>query len=539
MRAIRSPLPGADTLRQSFSRQKQLLLWCLCSTFLFGLLAHAYGFFHCSLSHDYLNAFLATARENAWKIRLGRFFVPLYRSVFRNAAGLPWLIGILGLFWTSLSAFLVCRLFRVESRPLIILICGMMATNITYIAQIATYLYEFDCNALALLFSVLAVYLWDSTLLPADAEGHRFSSGRGLLAALCILVSLGLYQAYFDVAVTLIIALCLRDLLEKASAAAVLRRGLWGVAVLLLGGVFYLAVGKLIYACTGLSAQSRTDLFATGGQNIFLLYLGLVKSGLYFWFMTTAHSAYNIASLPVCVFGLTGLLLCITAMHFYREKYGFSRFFLALLLLIAMPFGMICVYFGARGCNVHDLMVYAVWFLYIFLLLLSFRLYRLRPGLLTKLTRAAALILVSCLLWQNVVLANTAYSKKELESTAALSTMTRVVSDLEHQPDYVYGETPVAFFGIFDGSGYLFEDTAVRRIEGLSCDTPLWDDGVSDYYSTYKAYFNFVLQYKINLCDEELRQKLAEDPRVTQMPTYPSQGYIQNIDGVLVVRFPN
>lgn len=519
---------------QTLVRHKQTFLWCILSVFIWGLIAHAYGFLHCSLSHDYLNAFIATSKEESAKIQVGRFFVPLYRSFFRNALGLPWLIGILGLTWTSAAVFLVCRLFRVRSKLLIVLISGIMTTNISYISQIATYLHEFDANALALLFSVLSAYLWSSEPLAIGEKPHPWL--RALGAALCTLVSLGIYQAFFAVTVTLIIGLSLRDLLEMESPKRVFLQGLRGIAILLGGGLLYLLLRRVVYACTGLTPLTRTELFGDG-QSILSLFL--VKTGLYFWVTNVAHYAYHNMRLPFYVFGLAAVLLLITARRFFKKQYGPARFVLALLLIIAMPFGMICVYFGAKGNNVHEIMIYAVWFFYIFLLLLAYRLHQLRPGIPEKITRAAALVLVVCLLWQNVVLANTAYSKKELEAASTLSTMTRVVSDLEHQDNYEYNQTPVAFFGIFDGNSYLLEYTGIRQISGLEANTSLWGDEVTAYYNTYEAYFKFVLQYKIHLCDEALRQELANDPRVQKMPAYPDKGYIQDIDGVLVVKFPN
>ncbi len=522
-----------STFRSALARHKQTLLWCLLSVLAWGLVAHAYGFLHCSLSHDYLNAFISTAKEEQAKIQVGRFFVPVYRYFFRNAVGQPWLIGILGLIWTSAAVFLVCELFHVRSKLLTVLIAGMMTTNISYISQIATYLHEFDANALALLFSVLSVYLWRSEPHTVNGKSRPWLNSLG--AAVCTLLSLGIYQAFFSVTVTLIIALSLGDLLEMKSPKRVFFQGLRGISILLIGGLLYLLLRRVIYTCTGLTPLTRTELFGDGKS---ILSLFLIKTGLYFWFTNVAHYAYHNPRLPFYVFGLTAVLLLITAHRFFKKHYGPMRFLLALLLVIAMPFGMICVYFGAKGNNVHEIMIYSLWFFYIFLLLLSSRLLQLQPGIPEKITHGAALILVACLLWQNVILANTAYSKKELEAASTLSTMTRVVSDLEHQENYIYNETPVAFFGIFDGSCYLLESTGIRQIGGLEANTSLWGDEVTAVYNTYDAYFKFVLQYQIHLCDEALRQKLANDPRVQEMPSYPRKGYIQDIEGVLVVKFP-
>ena len=148
-------------LKERALAQKQPFVFCCCAVFLWGLLAHAYGFLHNILSHDVLNAFIATQTEENWKIELGRFFVPVYRTIFRGAVSLPWLLGLMGLLWTSVSVFLTVKILNVRSKLLTVLIAGVMTTNITNIAQIATYIYEFDINCFALMLSVMAAFIWD------------------------------------------------------------------------------------------------------------------------------------------------------------------------------------------------------------------------------------------------------------------------------------------------------------------------------------------------------------------------------------------
>ncbi|MBR4889050.1 MAG: hypothetical protein IKU17_07885, partial [Clostridia bacterium] len=108
-------------IREKISAQKETIFFCFVSVFAFGLIAHAYGFLHNNLSHDVLNAFVATQTEENWKIELGRFFVPIYRAIFRGPLSLPWLIGILGLLWQAIAVFFFVRIFNIRSKFLILL----------------------------------------------------------------------------------------------------------------------------------------------------------------------------------------------------------------------------------------------------------------------------------------------------------------------------------------------------------------------------------------------------------------------------------
>ena len=140
---------------------KEMLWLCFISVFLWGFLAHGYGFIHNPLCHDSLNAFIATQAEELIKAEVGRFFVPIYRAVFRGPVAMSWLIGIMGLLWTAIALFLVVKVLDIRSKVLTVLTAGIMVTNITNIAQIATYIHEYDCNAFSLMLSILAVYFWD------------------------------------------------------------------------------------------------------------------------------------------------------------------------------------------------------------------------------------------------------------------------------------------------------------------------------------------------------------------------------------------
>ena len=134
-----------DQLTNAFERHKRQLLFALTATFFWGLLAHAYCFFGNSFSHDSLNEFHGAILGNDIKLTSGRIFVPLYRDLFRSDVTLPWLIGVLSLFWAGLSVFLVLRIFRVESRGMGILIAGIFVANVSYSATAATYIHDLDC----------------------------------------------------------------------------------------------------------------------------------------------------------------------------------------------------------------------------------------------------------------------------------------------------------------------------------------------------------------------------------------------------------
>lgn len=507
---------------------KKTLWLCFISVFLWGFLAHGYGFIHNPLCHDSLNAFIATQAEELWKVEIGRFFVPIYRAVFRGPVAMSWLIGIMGLLWTAISLFLVVKVLDFHSKVLTVLTAGIMVTNITNIAQIATYIHEYDCNAFSLMLAIFAVYFW-----------HQ---DKGLLSivagSICLMASIGLYQAFFAVTVALIVWKSIMDLLDGNDVRKVFFHGIRGIATILLGGILYLLAGKLIYHFSGITAQSRTDALNMGGQNPIVLYLKLIKPALVYLFNSIFHIAYSSKMYAISICAVSGFL-ALSVMHLFRKKkFTLDRILLILLLVGLMPFAMSCVFFLSKGSGMHDVTRYASWFFYIFILSLVFRLCDkdMLSDLKTYALRAAACVLVAVILWQNVVLANTAYVKREMEYNAELSTMTRVVAMLEQQEDFNPKESTVAFIGWPPSPPTIYGMENVNGILGLAYNSPIISDGSVHFYNLYKAYFTYVLQYPVNFCSDDVHVKLKADPRVLALPAYPAEGCMQMIDGTFVIK---
>lgn len=228
---------------------------------------------------------------------------------------------------------------------------------------------------------------------------------------------------------------------------------------------------------TGIEPQARVDVFQAGNiVSLLMSYAGLIWPCLLNLGDSIFHTAYSRGLLMILAQLAVGSVAVGVVLVMGRKRFPPWRVLWILVLVLILPFGMNCIYFIAGGVGVYDLMSYAAWFFYVFLLVCALRLGDIPqvPMGLRRLVKWAAYGLVAFVLVQNVTIANTAYVKKELDANATLSTMTRVVDQLEQRDDYVPGETPVAFVGA--------------------------------------------------------------DPVVAEMPSFPEKGYIECVDGVLVVK---
>lgn len=523
-----------DELRKTFAREKSLLLFCLAASLGWGLIAHAFGFLNGNFSHDSLNAFYATAVEETWKVELGRFLVPVYRMITRGAIALPWLIGIIALVYIGLSAYLIIKMFRIKSRAAVAVICGIMSTNITVTAITATYLYELDFDMLALLFAVGAAYLWNTNI----SDPKKIVGGGFLLA-----VSIGLYQSYMAVTLSLMIFLSITALLDGDSCKRVIRKGIKGIAVLAAGGALYYVACKIALSAAGVALVERTNVFAHSGTGLSDFCYDLLKrcKDTYVDFFRRLRgyaldSAFSEKVLLVVDLIVAVMILFVVFDTFRRNsKMRQSEKLLVCALGVIVPVGVNITYFLSRG-YVHDLMTYSYWMIFVIFIILVFNFTDKKYVNCSLILKSISLFAVGILLWSNIVIANTAYIKKDLEQKSELSLMTRVIAMMESQEEYKVGETQVAFVGVSRLSTSMPGFIHVRNIVGLADNAPIQQDTSIYFYHAYRAYFDYILNYSVNFCSDEAHYVLKNLAEVKEMPAFPDDGCIKMIDGVMVVK---
>ena len=514
-------LYATEDLRQepSLLKDRRLILCLLCAL-CWGLIAHSYGFFNCSFSHDSLNAFYADAREMQWKLATRRFLVPVYRALFRGDFALPWLIGMLALVFIGLSLYLMARMLKLHRPLLLVLAGGILTTNLSVTAQTATYIHELDCNYLALLLAVGAVYLW-----------YFYRGWLPFLgSAVLIFLSLGIYQSFFAAAATLMILMSLADLYRDKDVCLIIRRGLLGIGVLLLGLAAYCVFSELLLRLLHLQ---RTYGIAAQSASI-LRDLPRLLSGTYADFFRGLNNPAYPDSFRLVLYA-TDILLLAGLIHILIQKRREPlRAALMAALLLLMPLAMDVTFLLTQGNQVHELTYYAIWMVWLLYLLTAFR-----PGTPPSNRRwgkAVCVCLIGMILWQNVVFANTAYMKKQVAEKATYSTITRVLDRIEQREDYVYRETPVAFIGTGGGIDYPTGYGNMHKLVGLHLNNSIGVDTPLPYYNAYQAYFRNMLDYPIVLCEESKWWELNNSSEVSKMPAFPSPDCIAMIDGVLVVK---
>ena len=190
-------------------------LWTVLCVLFFNIIAHGYRFVNLMFNGDSL---LIYQTDQNWKYSIGRIFQPFYWKL-RGDLVAPMLIATLAVFYFTAALVLIVRMFKLQNKLHIALLCALLAVNITTTSTFATDFHEGDTYMLALLCATLCVTL--------------FRKAHPVLGGVFICLCLGFYQAYLQLAIGLLILLFMQDLLEGKDPAKVFLSGLKSIAMLL------------------------------------------------------------------------------------------------------------------------------------------------------------------------------------------------------------------------------------------------------------------------------------------------------------------
>jgi len=482
-------------------------LLALCATAAFSFAAHGFLFTNEFFSHDSVSYFTYATGTPGFYTGIGRFCIPVYEQL-KGAVAAPWLIGLLFIFWMTLTALLVTELLELRSGAAVILTSGLLCTNAALTLTGATYIYCMDEYAFALCAAAAAAWLF-------GRGGWRPAAGLGLLV-----VSLAVYQPYFTVAAILCLLPILRRLADNEETGRVLRAGFGRLGLLAAGFGLYYGFWTALCAAFGVEKQRVGESVLSGGlRQLPRLVLDANRDyvrwlfdgqGVLGWLLPALHALL----LVLLVWRLLRLLTD-------RALSVGNKVLLALLACL-LPTALNSVAVLMAG-NDTGLMTYGWELLYLLVCREGERRAWKRPlGLLL----AAALCIV---LWQHTVFANQVYMKKDLDKNATLVLAARVLDRIELTEGYVPGETPVAFVGRLDRNETL--NRGREAFSDLDGTVGLW----SDYAATYNLgryltdYLNAPLLW-------DTVTDFSQQPDVAAMPVFPAADSVQMIQGTVVVK---
>lgn len=498
-------------------QQRTAFFSCLIT----GLLVHLYAFTNLIPNADGLSRVFDPQQMTV----SGRWFLH-YASALNNFTQMPAVIGLLSLLWIALAAALTVELLTIRSRVLAGLSGAVMAA---FPCLGYTFLYMFTASAycLAIFLAVLSLWL-------------ALRNNRGwLLATLVLALSMGIYQVYVTVAISLALLVVFREALDpEANFRSTLTMGLRLMAYLAWGAVLYYAILLIFLNVKDLELLSYLGMDAANsgypfGQLPSLIFRSY-KQVVAFFFLPGAADAFctpwlvllNLAALAI------GALCCLTRMGakgLWKETW---RPIGALAMLALLPLGMNFGQIISPHSAPTPMMKYAFVVVYLAVLLLA----DLADGLsspfaLKGKTLCAVPIWAALILLFSLNTSNLLYTASNQAHRATESYATRLLTRIESCPGYEPG-MEIAIVGAIPADQIRHSVDSYRQV---------------DHYSVPKGslislnkhiyfYLNDWLNVPVDEPSEETMKAISDSPEFQAMPLYPADGSVQVLDGRVVVR---
>lgn len=478
------------------------------------LVAHGYCFFNALYNYDSLTIFASQWHDRAM-ISLGRALRPIYTSLFRGRIATPLLIGCLSFVFLMISAYLLIRLLNIRSVKGMCAATTMLITSTTLTLLNAAFIYDSDVYMLALLLSVAGAYI-------AIKHGRYF-----VISVVCMVLSMGLYQSYIQVAVLLLMFDVFADVLRNKGVKDIVRKSAVYLCSIIVAFVVYWCMVKLFQCIyqVRMTGNIYNDMSKVGQykgvRHLLSCFVGTYKYVLRSLINPiTVHKIYVLVARIMLI--LTGIWMAGRILA--NGKLSKINMLFAVILICLFPFGFNFVCFITQGAE-HELMTFsfAVVPLLVFPLLSA---NETDGGKLLKTTKVTVYVSFTVIAFCNIIFANQTYVKKDLEAKSTLSVVTRIIDRIEQTEGYIAGETEVCIIGSLEGNPLV-----VARRDGFSY------DGIGNGHKVASADYNIGI-YMSNYLAYPYKSYLGECPSdiADSLDMFPAKNCTAIRDGVLYIK---
>ena len=492
------------------------------SALLTGMVAHAFALVN--ILHNYDNI-LQQPKGFGAGVTSGRWMLTLMGDFCQNVLDLgynmPLTNGLAFLLLIALSAAFLTNILELRRRGSAVLAGCVMATFPTVCATMV-FRYTAPYYGASLLLSVLAVWV---------ASRKRWGL---LLSALCIACSMGIYQAYVPFSISLFVLVLMKNAMrEDAQLSSLIRQGLTFCACLLLGLLLYFGFLKLTLAAYDAQLDTYQGINSMGKISLAQL-PGLIRDAWLSAALFSVKDYCTLASTPVLKILWTLLILVILVLALLlvvlrKPKPQNAAFFCLMGLVFPLAVNFIVV-MAPEGI-VYTIMVYSFSLIGIAPLMLlenlpDFEKKRLLAGVLSGL-----LVLI---VWYNGYYTNLNYTSLFYANRHVENYFSGLMTQMRMTEGYTPDKT-WAFLGDQVDDPKLYDIWNVEPVYGGFIGSTA--KGLLNASYSVDVWIHSFIGYETVYASGEEEAVLAADPRVTEMPCWPSQGSIRVVDDYIVVKF--
>lgn len=492
-----------------------------------GLIAHINMITGTIMSQDGLWNSMEYARPGDWEISLGRWGIEIVERITQFIA-IPSINTILCILVMAVTAVFLVDLLNLKSKVSVIFTSLALVLTPTLVATLL-YIYTAFAYCFNLLISVLVIWFL-----------YKFKHKKTgfVLASLCFMFALSIYQSYVGVSIGLCIMISIIDLLKNKDIKEVFLNIAKTIAVVLLGAILYYIATQIMLKLANIelstykSAQniSLVGIFAGLKNTIIQTY----KDFLMFFFgndivYNTNYRREVIYGMFFAMFG-AGLLIALINLEEENIKKKVGKAALIVLFTALLPIGL----------NIIDIIVvgnamYALTAVQMILMIpFIFAIFE----LVNKFILVKWMLVLSCLLvmWTYYVADNTSYAALKLTYNQAYSSTMRVLDRIETTPGYTK-DMPILLGGIIGNNNYPRTSSLYGFTIGSIVNNTAFHGPYGGAMGTWVKFFKIFYGIDVKLCTAEEYYNIVTGKEYKEnMECFPAESSMKIMNGIMVVK---
>ena len=491
------------------------------SAFLCGLLVHCFGLVN--MLHNYDNI-IVNPQGYGTGVSSGRWFLTIVGDAVQKIVGnynMTWFNGVMFIALAALSAAVFVGTLRVPtSSTTCAVLVGMLFAAFPTATSALLFTFLSAYHGLALLLSVVAAW----ALLRGRAVGFAAS-------ILCIAMSMGIYQAYVPVTVSVVVlTLLVQMLTEDVTFMQMLRKGLYCCLNIALGVAAYFVFLRLCLNHYQVELSTYQNINTMGQLSIGQL-PGLIVRAVKLFCLLPLRDYCTLAPIPLLKAGylLAGVESAVLiVLQLIRGRKKLPQIIMTGLLCAAFPVAVNLIVIMCPNSYIYTMMVYA----FVVALCMPLVLCETLPDMLhgKKVIRRIAVFTAAAVVFGNAYVANVNYTGLYYANRQTENYLNAMVAQVRMTEGYD-SEKEWAFVGdnVRDPALSNGWNNAIRGGGNSTA------GGLINAYSR-EAWIEFFLGCRFPMAWPETVEALKTNEEVLQMPCWPAQGSIKVIGDQVVIK---
>ena len=458
-----------------------------------------------------------------WEISLGRGLLRYWDKLRFGVVSVA-TNSVITIVIIALCVPVILDLFQIKNKVVSALVAGVIVVNPTVCCTL-TYSYHSVNYGIAFFFAVMTV-----CCIYHIGRKNSFLGiflGGGMLA-----VTMATYQPYMGVACVLLLLLVIDMLLKRCDSKSIIRHIITSLISIPVGGVFYWIFTQLMLRRAGMELAGYGGAGSVSvGKILMNLPASLINCyRLFFDFFVSYEMNLPLSMTKLLLIGI-GIFFLICVIHqflrLWRYHIGYGITFLVAVLLL--PVGCDFVTIVAVGSGLSQLMTLS-------LVLAVALIWIIVPGEKTFgyiMKRLYSLLMLLLIWFSLMAVTNDQLALKE-GKTATLSLAENMINVLIEEG--YFEENPVFAFVGRPAENPLFAQSPAFQNANEYAKFGCFSVTAGNLTRTWSGIFHNYYGMNMNLCGEAQYDALRGSEAVKQMPVFPKEGSIREIDGIIVVK---